>query len=69
MQLLEIERELAGPESAEALKRYDAILLALDARLKRALDAGLPPEEFTKCEKLKEATTIARKILRIATQN
>ena len=31
--LLEIERELAGPEKNSALAKYDAVLVALERRL------------------------------------
>ena len=41
--LLEIEKELAGPDSHE----------------------GLPPDEYPKAEALREANTLARKILRL----
>ncbi|MBQ8125302.1 MAG: hypothetical protein IJ173_05355 [Kiritimatiellae bacterium] len=66
IRLLAIEKELAGPEKEAALVRYDAILAALDARLKAALEAGLPPDEFPRAERLKEANVTARKILRLA---
>ena len=65
IRLLEIEKELAGPEKEAALARYDAVLAALDARLKAAMGAGLSPEEFLRAEALKEANEIARKILRL----
>ena len=63
--LLEIERELAGPEKETALARYDAVLAALGRRLEAAMKEGLPPEEFPKAEALREANTLARKILRL----
>ena len=63
--LLEIEKELAGPDSHDALVRYDAVLVALGRRLEAALKAGLPPDEYSKAEALMEANTIARKILRL----
>ena len=63
--LLEIEKELAGPDSHDALVRYDAVLVALGRRLEAALKAGLPPDEYPKLEALREANTIARKILRL----
>jgi hypothetical protein len=65
VRLLEIERELAGPEKEAALARYDKVLANLSARIDSALKAGLPPEEFPRVEGLKEATTLARKILRL----
>lgn len=65
IRLLEIERELAGPGKEAALVKYDAILAALDVRLKAALEAGLPPDEFPRAEILKEANETARKILRL----
>ena len=63
--LLEIERELAGPERESALARYDAVLVALDRRLEAAMKEGMPPDEFPKIEGLREANTLARKILRL----
>lgn len=63
--LLEIERELAGPEKDSALARYDAVLVALERRLEAAMKEGMPPEEFPKAEELREANTLARKILRL----
>ena len=63
--LLEIERELAGPEKESALARYDAVLVALERRLEAAMKEGLPPDEFPKVEAMREANTLARKILRL----
>ena len=63
--LLEIEKELAGPEAERHLARYDAVLVALERRLGAAMKKGLPPDEFPKAEALREANTLARKILRL----
>ena len=63
--LLEIEKELAGPDREAALARYDAVLVALERRLEAAMKKGLPPDEFPKAEALMEANTLARKILRL----
>ena len=63
--LLEIEKELAGPDREAALARYDAVLVALERRLEAAMKEGLPPDEFPKAEALREANTLARKILRL----
>ena len=63
--LLEIEKELAGPEKDSALARYDAVLVALERRLEAAMKEGIPPEEFPKVGELREANTFARKILRL----
>ena len=65
LRLLEIEKELAGPNKDAALVRYDKVLADLSARLDAALKAGLPPDEFPRAEALKEANTLARKILRL----
>ena len=65
LRLLEIEKELAGPDKEAALARYDAVLVRLATRLDAALKAGLPPEEFPRAEELREANTLARKILRL----
>ena len=63
--LLEIEKELAGPDAERHLARYDAMLVALERRLMAAMKEGLPPEGFPKAEALREANTLARKILRL----
>lgn len=65
VRLLEIERELAGPDRDEAFARYDAILAGVDRRLAAALRDGLSPDEFPKAEALREANALARKILRL----
>ena len=65
VRLMEIEKELAGPQKEAALAKYDAVLSALAERIDAAMQAGLPPGEFPKVEALKEANTIARKILRL----
>lgn len=63
--LMEIEKELAGPEKEAALARYDRILAGLSARIDTALKEGVAPDEFQKIGELKDANTIARKILRL----
>ena len=63
--LLDIERELAGPEKDSALARYDAVLVALERRLEAAMKEGMSPDEFPKVEQLREANVLARKILRL----
>ena len=65
VRLMEIEQELAGPQKEAALAKYDAVLSALAERIDAAMQAGLPPDEFPKVEALKEANTVARKILRL----
>ena len=65
MELLEIEKELAGPEKESALQKYDEVLLRLDARLKAALREGLPPDEYDRAEQLADALVVARKLLRL----
>ena len=65
MRLLEIEKELAGPDREAALVRYDAVLSRLDRRIEAAMKEGLPPDEFPKVEALREANILARKILRL----
>jgi len=69
MELLEIEKELAGTAGAEALAKHDGVLVALAARLRAAMDAGMPPEEFAKCEPLAEVVVVARKLLRLQRQS
>ena len=66
LRLLEIEKELAGPGGEAALARYDAMLVRLVKRIDAAIKEGLPPDEFSMAGDLKEATTLARKILRLA---
>lgn len=65
MELLEIEKELAGPDGDEALARYDAVLTGLGARVRAAMDAGLGRAEFERCAALADATTLARKLIRL----
>ena len=69
MELLEIEKELAGPGREEALRAYDAQLVALGRRLEEAMKAGVSPDEFAKCEPLVPAITVARKLLRLQVRN
>lgn len=65
LHLLEIEKELAGPDKESALARYDAVLAGLEDRIDMAMKDGLPPDEYPKVELLREANTLARKILRL----
>ena len=65
-QLLALERELSGPGAQEALGRRDAVLLGLENRIAAALRDGVAPEDYPKLEQLREANTVARKILRLA---
>ncbi len=65
MELLEIEKELAGESRVEAMERYDRVLLALAQRLNETLRKGVAPEECSKCSELQEAVTVARKLLRL----
>ena len=63
--LLEIEKELAGPQKEAALAKYDAVLSALAKRIDAAMRAGLPPDEYPRAAALREANVLARKILRL----
>ena len=65
MELLEIEKELAGPDRENAMAGYDRTLVALDERLTEALRAGVPPAEYPRHEELQKAVVIARKLLRL----
>ena len=65
MELLEIERELAGEDRMAAMERYDSVLRELAVRVGGALRAGVPPDEFGRCNELVEAVTVARKLLRL----
>ncbi len=65
MELLQIEKELASPQAADYLAKYDAQLIALGQRLEAAQAGGMAPADFAKCEGLSEVITIARKLLRI----
>ena len=69
MELLAIERELKGPEGKAAMERYDRTLVALGERLEKALQAGLPPAEYPRAELLRDANTVARKLLRLGLKN
>lgn len=68
IRLLEIERELAGPDRAAAFARHDGVLARLGERLSAALKEGLPPDEFPRAAALAEANVVARKILRLTVQ-
>lgn len=63
--LMRIEKELAGPDKAAALARYDAVLAGLEARICAAMKEGLPPDEYPRVSFLREANVLARKILRL----
>ena len=65
IRLLEIEKELTGPDRMAALARHDKVLAGLSARIEAALKGGVAPDEFQKIEELKEANVLARKILRL----
>lgn len=65
LKLLSIENELTGPDRDEAFSRYDALLAALDERLVDQLQLGLNRDDFLRAEQLKEATVLARKLLRL----
>ncbi|MBP5285924.1 MAG: hypothetical protein ILO34_07475 [Kiritimatiellae bacterium] len=63
--LMEIEKELAGPQKDAALAKYDAVLSALGGRIDAAMKTGLSPDEYPKVEELRNANILARKILRL----
>ncbi len=65
IQLLEIEKELSSADGEAAMRRHDAVLSSLDARLSEALSKGLSPEEFDRTNKLQEAVVLARKLIRL----
>ena len=69
MELLEIERELAGAEKDAALAKYDGMLVALGERLRVALSKGVPPSDYRKFRELAEAAVVARKLLRLQVRN
>ena len=69
MNLLDIEKELAGPDGEAAMQGYDLMLAKLDARLADALQGGLAPEDYSAAEQLKNAVLLARKLLRLAHRN
>lgn len=69
MELLEIERELAGDGKEAALEKYDQVLVALGERLDAALAAGVQPAEFSRAKELQEVNVIARKLLRLAVRD
>lgn len=65
MELIDLEKELAGPDKMAALTKYDDALVALQSRAKEALRIGLPSDEFAKVSELDEVVTVARKLLRL----
>lgn len=65
MELIDLEKELAGPDKNAAMEKYDQELVSLQARVKEALRIGLSTEEFSKVGALDEVVTIARKLLRL----
>lgn len=65
MELLEIEKDLSGPDAEAALARYDAVLLGLQRRVEEAVRKGLPPGDYAKTEGLADAVVVARKLLRL----
>lgn len=65
LRLMQIEKDLAGPDKLEAMRRYDETLAKLQRRLGEAMKQGLAPDEFEQAKRLDEATTTARKILRL----
>ncbi len=66
MELLDIEKEIAGPDGEAAMRRYDQVLANLDTRMADALKAGLPPDDYSSAEQLRNAVLLARKLLRLA---
>lgn len=68
LRMLDMEEQLAGPDAPEVMKRYDEMLVALDRRRTKAMDEGLVPEDFQRCQLLGEAILLARKILRLTVQ-
>ncbi len=69
IQLLELEKELSGPDREEAMRRHDAVLKTLDERLGRTLAMGVSPEEFGRAEALQQAVILARKLLRLTVRD
>ena len=69
MELLEIERELAGEGKSAALERYDGMLVALGERLRAVLAKGVLPSDYRKYRELAESVMVARKLLRIQAGN
>lgn len=65
MELIDLEKELAGPDKMSALAKYDEELVALQARAKEALRVGLQFDEFARARELDEVVTVARKLLRL----
>lgn len=66
LKLLSIENELSGPNREVAFTRYDAALAALNERLVAQMNLGLQRDAFARVDQLKEATLVARKLLRLA---
>ena len=64
--LLDIEKRLYGDDREAALAEYDRQLVGLEERLKTAMDQGLSPDDFANAEALKNATRLARKLIRLS---
>ena len=48
MQLLEMEKELSGPDRDAAITRYDGVLADLEALIAGALRDGLAPDDYSR---------------------
>ncbi len=68
MDLLEIEKELNGPDGEAAVERYDQMLLTLSRRLAQSLSEGMSPDDYSSATQLKDAVLVARKLLRLSRQ-
>ena len=61
--MLDLERELAGPDGEAVFHARDGVLAAVEVRLKKELQQGLPPDSYVQAESLVKAAQIARKVL------
>ena len=69
IRLLNLEKELAGPEREAVFARRDAQLAAIQKRAAEELQRPLEPDEYARVEKLRDGVVAARKVLRFAMKN
>ena len=69
IRLLNLEKDLAGPERDAVFARRDAQLAAIQKRAMEELQQPLEPAEYARIDKLREGVVAARKVLRFAMKN
>lgn len=66
LKLLNLEKDLAGPNRHEVYRRHDETLASLQKRIMEEQRNSLPPEEYQQAEKLRLGVIAARKVLKFA---